>query len=262
MLLNNTFNIKRFGILCRQNITHNYKLVLTSLIGFCGGLFILLLSIQIAEGFQPPTLGRFAGLFIIVFIVSAIFCAGTAFPDLRSREKMHNYLMVPASVFEKFLMEFLGRIILFILVIPLVYWVVYNLEGYFVSLLSPAFPFEGQRLEFPLFTFATDTANRRMEIFSLTGGLLIFVIPFTGATIFSKNPLIKTLFATAVIFFFNLALVYFFVEILHFNRYHPTTPILLLRHLEDGLMASIIASVILNVGLIAAAYFKLKEREV
>ncbi|MEX2232488.1 MAG: hypothetical protein WD824_10025 [Cyclobacteriaceae bacterium] len=263
MQSNNTFDITRFGILWRQNLTHNYKLVLTSLAGFCGALFILLLLIQIGEGFHPLHTGHYFELLIVVFIATGIICSGTSFTNLRAREKMHNYLMLPASAFEKFLMEFIGRILLFILIVPLFYWAVFNLEGYLVHLFYPSYPFQS----FPLFAnphfhFGTDLANNRMNAFMITGGLLIFIIPFTGATIFNKNPLIKTLFAVAIIFFFNLFLVYFFIEILEFKDYYPDSSILFMRGLEDSILALIIGSMIFNIALIMAAYFKLKEREV
>ena len=253
---NNIFSFARFGILCKQSFIHNFRLTITSLIGFVGGLFILLLAIQIVNGFRPDDERFFFQLFLGVFSITAIICTGTSFPNLRTKESTVSYLMLPASAFEKFLIEFLGRIVLFILIIPLVYWGVYNLEGYIVNLFLPVFSFEGQSLGLP------QTANVRITIFTFTGGLLLLIIPFTGATVFVKNPLVKTLFAVAIIFFFNLFLVYFFLEILKFQRYYPTTPILFVRHLEDGLLAMIIGSMILNIGFLAAAYFKLKEREV
>lgn len=93
-------------------------------------------------------------------------------------------------------------------------------------------------------------------------GLLLFTLPFTGATVFSKSPLIKTVFVAALIFFGNLFLVYFFLEIMGFSQYHPNEPILFIRHMEDGLLTCIVGTIIFNAGFVAAAYFKLKEREV
>ena len=263
MQQNNLFSFARFGVLCKQNLIHNFRLTITSLIAFCGGLFILLLAIQIVNGFRSPDGERFFfGLFIAIFSITAIICTGTAFPNLRTKERTVSYLMLPASAFEKFLIEFLGRIVLFILIIPLVYWAVYNLEGYIVNLFLPVFSFEGQSLNLPENNLRTETASVRMGILTLTGGLLLLIIPFTGATVFVKNPLVKTLFAVAIIFFFNLFLVYFFLEIMKFQRYYPTTPILFVRQMEDGLLALIIGSMILNIGFLVAGYFKLKEREV
>jgi hypothetical protein len=214
------------------------------------------------DGFEPLHTGHYLELFIVVFIATGVICAGTAFTNLRTKEKMHNYLMLPASIFEKFLLEFMGRILLFMLIVPLLYWAVFNLEGYLVHLFYPSYlPQNFALFPDPHFHFGSEVANRRMGVFMITGGLLLFVIPFVGATIFSKSPLIKTLFAVAVIFFFNLFLVYFFIEILAFKEYYPDTPILFMRHSEDSIVAMIITSIIFDVALIVAAFFKLKERE-
>lgn len=264
MQSNNTFDIARFGMLCRQTLVHQYKLVITSVVAFCGGLFILLLLIQVVNGFdQSNNMGKYFELLIFVFVVTGVICSGTSFPSLRSREKMHNFLMLPASTFEKFLLEFIGRILIFIMILPVVYWAVYNIEGYIVNVFYPSYSFGGiSFFSNPHLNFGTETANQRVGVLIFTGGLSIFIIPFLGAAAFNKNPLVKTVFFVAIIFFFNLFMVYFFLEVLNFREYHPTTPILFMRDAEDALLVSIVASIIFNAGFMVAAYFKIKEREV
>jgi hypothetical protein len=95
----------------------------------------------------------------------------------------------------------------------------------------------------------------------LSGGLMIFIVPFLGAVSFTKAPLIKTIFAVAIIFFFNLLIIYFFLETLGFNRFYSAAPLLFMADVEDGILGSILATLIFNVGFMVAAYFKLKERE-
>src|SRR5687767_9068155 len=134
---NNIFDTKRFATLFKQNVIHHYSVILTAAVAFAGGLFIVLLIIQFFEDFQPVPQQRFFRFFMFVFPVTAILCAGTAFPSFRQRAKMHHYLLVPASAFEKFALEFLGRTLLIITLVPLAYWAVYNLEAYVISLFAP-----------------------------------------------------------------------------------------------------------------------------
>ncbi len=259
----NTFNARRFAFLFKQNMIHHSRFFLQSLVAFSGGIFILLSIIQISNSFRTPSPAFYINVFLIVFTATGIICTGTAFPALRNKVTSLNFFMIPASIQEKFLVEIVARLILFILIVPLVYWIVYNVEGYLANLFFPKFLFEGQPLlQIPQLHMPTETASERTYILVPLAIVLMFVIPFTGATIFEKSPLIKTLFAVAVIFFFNLFLVYFFIEILDFEQYYPTTPILFLRHLEDALLASIIAGVIFIAGFMATAFLKLKEREI
>lgn len=263
MGFNNTFSFARLGLLFKQSAIHHYRLALTSLVAFCGGLFIILLFIHLLNHLRPLGSNGFNNLFFVVFGITAIVSAGTAFPGFRTQEKMHNYLLLPASSLEKFLVEFVWRIVVVVLVVPLLYWAIFNLEGFIIHVFFPASPFDAQGFSsFPGFSFPTQTAGERMKILLATGGLLSLVVPFTGATMFTRYPLIKSLFSVAVIFFFNMFLIYFFVEILAFNKYHPTTPILFIRHMEDGLLALIIASIVLTAGFLIAAYLKTREQEV
>lgn len=260
---NNTFNITRFGLLFRQNLIHHYKLNSLSLVAFCGGLFMLLLIIQFFDGFQPQTLQTFQVLLLILFFGTGIICAGTAFPGFRTKEKSLNYLMNPASALEKFLMEFLSRVLLFILVIPFIYWAVYNVEGYLVKMIYPTFSFESQMpFSLPSMHLESESFMRWVYTLVISGTLLVFVIPFTGATIFVKNPLIKTLFGVALIFFFNFFIFYLFIEVFLFKEFHPSGPILFISEGEDAVVAGAIAGIAMNLAFISAAYFKLKEKEV
>src|SRR5690606_19233305 len=131
MKISDTFNITRFGLLVKQHLIHNHRMLLISIVGFCGGLFMLLLIIQAMNQFDSWSQDAYYGTFITIFIATALLYAGTSFPSLRSREKSYSYLLNPASTLEKFLFELISRIVLFIILIPLLYWVVFHVEGYF-----------------------------------------------------------------------------------------------------------------------------------
>ena len=263
MKTSDTFNISRFGLLIKQHLIHNHRMLIISVVGFCGGLFMLLLIIQAMNEFEAWTQNAFDTTFLTIFIGSALLYTGTSFPGLRTREKSYGYLLNPASTLEKFLFELTSRIILFIILIPLMYWIVFNAEGYFLQALHSKFQFVPRTFsQFPLVKVSENSPVPYWIItMSCAFGLLIFTLPFTGTTVFTKYPLPKTLFAVAIIFFFHLFLVFFFLEILDFGSNGPRDGKVLGMDAEGAIRFFTIYAVIANVVLLTAAYFKLKERE-
>lgn len=253
------FSINRFGLLIRQYAIHNYRLFAITLIGFCGGLFILFLMMQLGNDLRPFNANTFFETFLFISAIAAMLYTGTAFPGLRTREKSFSYLLNPASVLEKFLLEFISRILLFIVVVPFLYWIMFHAEGYFLQLLNPEF-------NFTPFSF-TDHNLKRPDGVSettlmLSGSMLLFTVPFGGSSIFMKYPLPKTLFAVAAIFFFHAFLVYFFLDVLDFASRGPKDGKILGMDGKDALTFFAIYSIVANTVMIAVAYLKLKEREV
>jgi len=201
---------------------------------------------------------------MFLFIAVGIIYTGTSFPGLRTREKSFSFLLNPVSAFEKYVFEFLSRIVLFIIVMPIIFWLVYLTEGFFAELIIPDYDFVPVSFLWNGFSEIEPAEYYGWVVMLVTSlTLLIFNIPFTGATIFTKYPLLKTLFAIAVIFFFHAFLIFFFVEILNFKDYgHSHMSILGIKDAFGALKFFTIYSIIVNAGLIATAYLKLKEKEV
>lgn len=253
------FSISRLGLLIRQNLIHNYRLFAITLIGFCGGLFILFLMMQLTNDLRPLDANTFFETFLFISVITAMLYTGTAFSGLRTREKSFSYLLNPASVLEKFLLEFVSRILVFIVVVPSLYWIIFHAEGYFLHLINPEFSFT------PV-SFTDNNLKRPDELseiaLMLSGSMLLFTVPFTGASMFMKYPLPKTLFAVVAIFFFHVFLVYFFLEILDFASRGPKDGKILGMDGKDAITFFAIYCLVANVVMIAVAYLKLKEREV
>jgi hypothetical protein len=263
MQANNILSIPRLGLLFRQGFIHNSRMMVMSFVAFCGALFLLLLIIQLAGGHNSLDQESFSVIFLFIVIPLAIIYAGTAFSGFRSKEKSYSYLLTPASAFEKFLFEFINRVLLFVIIVPLVYWVVFNIEGRFVTAVAPDYAFVPRKLvdllavihdPDPMWAYA-------VAVFAM----LIFTIPFAGAASFNKYPLPKALFIVALLFFFNGFLIYLFVVPLGFENY--TLPegkryILFIENEDSAVRALTGYGLLINVGLLLAAYFKLKEKEV
>ena len=264
MTSNNTLSFQRLTLLLKQNFLHHYKLFGIYVAAFAGGVFILLLVIQMAEEFRDQPIGKFFKIFVALFIITSVLATGTAFPNLRTKEKALSYLLLPASTLEKLIVELLMRVLFLIILVPVLYWAVFGVENFMISAINPDYQLIGDiKLELPDGPSNQDGMQGLWYTLFISLTLSMFLLPFAGSTIFVKNPLIKTLFALAIIVVFNVLLVYFFVEILNFKDFHPRTKhVLFISSARSALTAGTIASVIFNVGLLATSYFKLKEREV
>ena len=260
MKASDTFNLNRFGLLVKQNFIHNYRIMLICLAGFCGGLFMSLLFIQATNEFHTWSVNAYFSMFLTVFISTGLLYAGTAFPRLRSREKSYSYLLIPASVFEKFLFEVLTRIVLFLVLVPLLYWVIFNTEGFFLQAVHSEFAFKPYSyMDLILLNILPSELTHWLMAMSLSLGLLIFTLPFVGAATFMKYPLPKTLFGVALLFLFHALLVYFFLEVLGSDG--PSDGKVLGMDGDGFIRFLTVYAIIANIVLLTASYFKLKERE-
>jgi len=264
MKTNEIFSAKRFIMLCKQNLIYNYKPVIMSVTGYCGGIFILLLIIQAGGDFRTLDEKSVFTIFLFTSLILAVIFAGTGFPSFRTKEKMQNYLTNPASLPEKYLFELLYRIVCFAVIIPLLYMAIYYIEGYFIHSIYndyevTAFTYVEIR---KVFQFPESSWQ---NTFFFVFAALVFIGPLTGAAVFTKFPLVKTLFSLAVIIFFNVFLIYFFMEILNYQRYNPPDNALivsLFKGPDKAFRTMSIGGIIACFVLLMVAYFKLREKEV
>ena len=97
----------------------------------------------------------------------------------------------------------------------------------------------------------------------LSCSFLVLVLPFTGAAIFSKQPLIKSLFSIAIILMGYFGIVYIVMEPLGLGNYEVGGDLLLLPEGEKGAMRFFaIAAFTSSIVMLVVAYLKLKEKEV
>ncbi len=259
----NIFRTKRFAQLVRQHIIHNRQMFLLSAVAYVGVILIVLSITQIGNGLVPHDLGIFQGFLIAFVSVFGILYVGHSFPAFRSKERAMNYLMLPASHFEKFLLEFVLKICLLIVMLPLLYWLTFHLQGYFFSIFT-AEPFQAvgihylTKLDAPGEVYPT-------EVKWMIGSaiMLALTLGFTGSTIFIRQPLVKTLFSVAIIIMFFTAYSYVvLVELGVSNYLNPGNMLLLPNDDVEVLLSFTGASVFSSLVMLFVAYRKLKEKEV
>src|SRR5665647_2458070 len=87
MQTNNLFTFQRFGMLCKQSLIINKKLIGLSLAGFVGILFIALIVLQSASNFDRWENNDCMVTFVFLFFQLGILYSGLSFPSFRSKEK-------------------------------------------------------------------------------------------------------------------------------------------------------------------------------
>ena len=265
METNNSFSFQRLVLLSRQSMIIYKKPIGIALAGFSAIIFIALILMQSAANFRNWDNGDSMAAFIFLFLQFGFIYTCLSFPAFRSKEKSMVYLMLPASVSEKYTFELLTRIVLYIVLMPLLFWLVANIEGIVVHSFMP----ELTNYKFSFRDgFLAIVKNGKFEFWALIstiqGILFVFIAPFTGASHFSKSPMLKTIFTFLSIIASYGFFVFLLVKGLGLEHIHTVNHRVLfmdLNNSDDALIFLGILSTAINVSLLSIAYFRLKEKE-
>jgi len=260
MQTNNQFTIQRFVLLSKQSFIINKKMIGIWLVGFVGILFLVLLFSQSSNDFVRWDNKSYEVTFVTLFFPLGIIFAGHSFPAFRSKERSMSYLMLPASASEKYIFEFLMRVVLYIILMPLIFWMVANFEGavvhYFVpNLVNYRFSFSG-------FNHSHIDNERWVSYAIAQGFLFIFIACFTGASHFTKSPIIKTMFTISLIAMGYGLFTLLLLKGLNLEAFHiENKRIFFIRNEHDGMVFLAVFETVINLSLLAIAWFRLKEKE-
>ncbi len=259
----NIFNTKRFIQLFKRDFYHNRQLYMLSTVAYTGVILIVLSITQVGNGLIPHNTEIFQGFLIAFVSVFGILFVGHSFSAFRSKERTMSYLMMPGSHLEKFLLEFVVKICLMILVLPILYWVTYHIQGYFFTIFTPVL-FEPVGFEY-LTKLDIDDENFGTLIKWAIGSaiFLALCLGFTGSAVFSKQPLVKTLFSLAVIILFFTGYSYIVLEEMGVSNYSPPSDMWLVPLTEKSVLIALISALLFSsLVMLFVAYRKLKEKEV
>jgi len=123
---NNFFNFSRFYRLLRNDILLNYKKYLLTIVGaFILGFILMYMYMPnrvYTDTIYKFDTSRYFNLFTMCLVGLGAF-VGSAFSELSSKVKISNYLLVPASTFEKYLSQFVIRAVVGTAIFLLVFWI-------------------------------------------------------------------------------------------------------------------------------------------
>jgi hypothetical protein len=207
------FSFKRFTLLVLKHWADNKKRYTLSVFAFIG-LLITWFVLTILTGFERIPMGREVQTITFFFLIFGVgtFYASQYFNDLGSRAKGLNFLLVPASAFEKLLCSLLYTALLFLVVFLASFYLV---DVLMVSIANaiPASVQPGDKavvvnvFDMTMLPFNKDMAfNYIFTFLSVQSAFLL------GSVYFEKYSFIKTIIGVFILGFIILCLVFFFYE--------------------------------------------------
>ena len=250
-------------MLIGQSLIINKKLIGISLAGLTGTVLVVLLFLQRISNFQYWDNQHYMSFFLVLFFFLGMIYSSISFPAFRSKEKSISYLLLPASRSEKFVFEFLIRIVFFVLLVPAIFWLLANLEGAIVHRYVPRFI----NYKFSFGEAITEIVKKRnldgWGMYAITQVFLFILIAnFTGACHFTKSTLIKTLFTISGITCGYILLILLLFKGLNLKVYNPTDAgIFFPRNNKEMITIFALGATVVNLTLFAIAWFSFKEKE-
>lgn len=177
----NVFHAPRFGAYFKKHIVDNYRLYLMSVIVLCGLILTVMLFAVFTSGNKKFTDGN--PFYLVLLFITGLIFTGFSFNQFGDKPRGVDYLLLPASHFEKFLTAWLTTTVGFM--------IVYHL-AFAVSVLIAS----------GLLTLRTDIVDsfdwshifKKEFIVAFETWFLAHAVIMLGAVYFNKFSIIKTLF--------------------------------------------------------------------
>lgn len=276
MQFNNYFNFGRFARLFRQDLLINKTKYFLTVIGL--GFVTYLLSYWFLSSSKDSLVSNSELINVLYFTCFLFYMmvvgvvVGTAFPDLTDKIKASNYLLSPGSTFEKFLLQFLLRMGLFIPIALGIFWIAIRLAK---GSLTPQLLYEDKIFDpsvIPYFEFrllvtrGTDELWDAWQIVFMIFGFFSYGAYLLAATTFFKRyALIKAviisgiLLGSCILFSILLSHIFYPLETHGFNVQLPIVRVT--EHWDNFKVFFLLLSLFSWIFFLCITYFKLKEKE-
>lgn len=260
------FNFKRFYYTFKYDLMLNLKSYLSFGISLFLGLILIDFLFILNAGWKFDQ-NIYLPLFYFSFLISSILVIGTSFPLLRNKKSIAHYLILPASTFEKILIQFIIRIGLFIPFFLIVFWLDLKLAGGIYNLFD--WPNITQIESFTLLEpFESLPFRNTLDILALVGVILtVATFLFTGATYFKKYALFKTVLSFSILIGSVILLFWGFTMIFYPDFYKTGGTFIYLKpykiseHMFNIQLFFYVIAIVSSLFLLPLAYFKLKEKQ-
>lgn len=252
---NQVFNMNRFFRYSSFNLSMNsrtYWMQLLSMVFVI--LSMLMFTMLTADDFD---LKDWRNVFLIAGIVSVLLFVAGAFPYLKKKETQIQFYMQPASVFEKFIFEFLLRFVGFMVIFPVLFWLIGELSYVLVSAIQSMRGQDMQgfyRVSVLFDSFFVEDGELKTITFFFNALAVVMAFIFSGTCTFMKFALAKTaafVIALGALIFYHF---YYMTQVLSLRIANENEPNI---HEDMPWLGALFVMLILAFG-----YFKLKEKEV
>lgn len=265
MKQNKYFSLQRFVRLLKNDLLINQKSYLFTLLGLLIAVYAL--SFIGLRNSNPSYIQNALYLPNFIFYLLGIGAIiGTAFPALKNQINTSSYLLAPGSTFEKYMVQFVIRVVIFIALALLIFWIGTHLAK--ASLIpDPEHGFDPSKI--PYFHFSglfQGVHMLRDRIVIVVSLFSVASVLFAGSVYFSRFALVKTLIVSGICVF---AVVLSFVILSHLfypAETHGFSVELKTYKVSETLNNVQLAAYLLGcfswIFFLILAYFKLKEKEV
>jgi hypothetical protein len=262
--MNTIFSFHRMYQLAKHHYITGKKSALLKIAGFCISIvLVLFISQAVGNNYLNWSDGKYQGIFSFFYIFGGILYFASSFKWLRTKESRFYYFMVPATTFEKYLFEFLNKIVAYIVLVPFIYWFLANLEGTIFHLFCPGFTNFQCALSGLVFNidFSEMAINSALFI-GINSFLLVALVPFVGVTFFKKSPFPKVLLSLVVILISVIIYVIILFKIFGFRYFSDSTlEYIIPQHFSKILTANIFLT-LTNLTVLFMGFYNIKEKEV
>ena len=269
MKLHKFFSLKRFGHLLAADLRLNSKRYLYILAGAAVGIYLLLLFGMLRFFDQRNTVN--SGYYFPIFFLSLMALGaytGSVFPSFSEKPTTANFLLFPASCFEKLLSQFLFYFVAGIIIFALLFWVDAHLARLSLSNLESV---RSGKWVIEPFSYSMifyirqghsilDSGLQWIVIFSM----ICFL--FTARLFFNKFGLAKSIISGIIIVLSGICLLVlcshlFFPEKTQGFEISPVFYNTNFFNVENGVLFIYSLCVIVCLFFLPLAYFKLKEKQ-
>lgn len=211
--MNQFFSFKRFTLLVLKHWADNKKRYGLSVLAFIGLLITWFVFTILVEPTRPMAKDVQQITFFFSLFVVGTFYASQYFSDLGSKAKGINFLLVPASAFEKLLCSLLYTVILFFVIFTATYYIV---NGLMIAI-SSTLPWTDEGAGKPTIVNVFKIIILRFNQDSTINFLLLYFsvqsVFLLGSVYFEKYSFIKTIICGFVACFVLFCFMYFINEL-------------------------------------------------
>ena len=254
--MNQIFSFPRFIRYARFQAMNRRRLNLLAIAGISVAiLFLLTFMLTHARHWN---LNDWKGAFIMPSLFITLFVTGYSFPYFRKKEASLHALMLPVSTFEKFIYEVISRIIVFISLYLILYYVFANIAVFFAEFIQP----ERTIIPFRYRNLYDDIRDKKAIYLVSSAYLLVVTLVFAGASAIRKHPLIKTMVFVGAVLLTGFGYFYLLIEKMGLGN---GIKYVAEKFISSGEEAAAWLCIFLMGSAICAlvyAFFNLKEKEV
>lgn len=224
---NNVFNLRRMQLYLQKHMTDHYRFYTMSMLAVFGLMTVIGVSMILLARNPFDRLSNLVPFYYIGLFFGGMLFTSRSFNELGNKEKGVDFLMLPASQFEKF--------ITLLLVSTIGYLLFYHLCCYlsFKIIESVQLTALGRKIEMN-YQFLDDPKEK---VYVYYGYMIMQAIFLVGATYFHKYSFVKTLLAN-FLFLFMLWCINSFLVTCIFGFDHEfwkrSVPFLMVNKLEGG----------------------------